>query len=195
MFRQFVNTDETELGVDFVVQRGQAHPAGWPSDFVPAEALGGSRPGREKGDAVQSEARWHRVGRVSDFPKDAGACVKCEGIQIAIYRFSSRNEWHACENMCPHKRELVLSRGLLGDQGGVAKVACPVHKKAFSLTTGRCLSGEDYAVKVFPVRVEGDDVYVEVPIAHRKSEEGACCGHPMHSEETGEGVPQPCLAS
>jgi len=140
-------------------------------------------------------AKWHRVGCVSDFPKDAGACVKCEGIQIAVYRFSSRNEWHACENMCPHKREFVLSRGLVGDQGGVPKVACPVHKKAFSLESGKCLSGEDYSVKVFPVKVEGNDVYVQVPIAHKNGEEGACCVHPQHSEETGEGAAQPCLVS
>ena len=164
MFRQFVNTDETEPGVDFVAERGQRHPAGWPSDFVPLEALNGSRSRLKENETAPAAARWHRVGRVSDFPKDAGACVKCEGMQIAVYRFSSRNEWHACQNMCPHKRELVLSRGILGDQGGVPKVACPVHKKAFSLESGKCLSGEEYAVKVFPVKVEGNDVYVQVPI-------------------------------
>lgn len=97
--------------------------------------------------------------------------------------------------MCPHKRELVLSRGLLGDQGGVPKVACPVHKKAFSLESGKCLSGEDYTVKVFPVKVEGNDVYVQVPVAHENGEEGTCCVHAHHFEETGEGVALPCLVS
>ena len=67
--------------------------------------------------------------------------------------------------MCPHKRELVLSRGLLGDAKGVPKVACPVHKKAFSLETGKCLSGDDFAVEVFPVKVEGDEVFVQVSAA------------------------------
>ena len=150
MFRQFVNSDETEPGVEFVVERGQKHPAGWPSDLLQIQALNGSGSGHEEGSAVPGAARWHRVGCVSDFPKDAGACVKCQGIQIAVYRFSSRNEWHACENMCPHKRELVLSRGLLGDQGGVPKVACPSPRESVSLQSGKCLSGEDYTVKVFP---------------------------------------------
>ena len=140
-------------------------------------------------------ARWHRVGRVSDFPKDAGACVKCEGMQIAVYRFSSRNEWHACQNMCPHKRELVLSRGILGDQGGVPKVACPVHKKAFSLESGKCLSGEEFAVKVFPVKVEGNDVLRSGPIVQAAGKEGACCVPVHHFEESGEGAVQPCLVS
>ena len=33
----------------------------------------------------------------------------------------------------------------------------------FSLETGECLSGEDYRVSVFPVRIDGDDVYVQLP--------------------------------
>ena len=67
--------------------------------------------------------------------------------------------------MCPHKREFVLSRGLLGDQNGTPKVACPLHKKTFSLETGECLSGDDFRVSVFPVKVDGDDVYVQLPPA------------------------------
>ncbi len=195
MFRQFVNTDETEPGVEFVAERGQRHPAGWPSDFVPLQSLNGSAPHREESEIAPAECRWHRVGCVSDFPKDAGACVKCEGIQIAVYRFSSRNEWHACQNLCPHKRELVLSRGLLGDQGGVPKVACPVHKKSFSLESGKCLSGEDYTVQVFPVKVEGDDVYVQVPVAQKTANECSGCAYPHHFEGTQEAAEQPCLVS
>src|SRR5262249_27355996 len=38
-FRQFANTDEVTSGVEFVSERGQRHPAGWPSDFVPIEQL------------------------------------------------------------------------------------------------------------------------------------------------------------
>jgi hypothetical protein len=54
---------------------------------------------------------------------------------------------------------------MIGDQNGKPKVACPVHKKAFSLESGQCLSGEDYSVCVFPVKVEGDDVYLHLPPA------------------------------
>ena len=89
----------------------------------------------------------------------------------------------ACQNTCPHKREAVLSRGILGDQQDVPKVACPMHKKTFSLESGACLSGEDYRVRVFPVRVEGEDVYVELPsestLKRRAAAPSACaitCG-------------------
>ena len=94
-----------------------------------------------------------------DFPHDGGATIKYGKTQIAVFHFASRGEWYACQNMCPHRREFVLSRGILGDQNGKPKVACPVHKKTFSLESGKCLSGEDYSVQVFPVKVEGDDVF------------------------------------
>jgi NAD(P)H-dependent nitrite reductase small subunit len=86
-------------------------------------------------------------------------------MQIAVFRFESRGEWYATQNVCPHKRSLVLSQGIVGDAGGIPKVACPVHKKPFGLRDGRCLSGEDYRVATFPVRVESGQVYVELPAA------------------------------
>ena len=54
----------------------------------------------------------------------------------------------------------VLARGIVGDQKGKPKVACPLHKKTFALDSGECLSGDEFKIATFPVRVEGDDVYV-----------------------------------
>ncbi len=111
----------------------------------------------------ESLTEWVHVGVVSDFPIDGGRAIKYGATQIAVFRFESRNEWYATENTCPHKREAVLSRGIIGDQQGEPKVACPLHKKTFSLQSGKCLSGENYRVQVFPVRVDGDDVFVQLP--------------------------------
>jgi nitrite reductase (NADH) large subunit len=161
-FRQFVNTDEVEPGIEFVTERGQARPADWPSDFVSLASLAPpSSPGTS--DADEAGRSWVRVGSVDEFPADGGRAVKHGGLQIAVFRFASKGEWYACQNTCPHKSEAVLSRGILGDQQGVPKLACPLHKKTFSLDTGKCLSGEPYRVEVFPVRVEGDDVLVALP--------------------------------
>ena len=71
---------------------------------------------------------------------------------------------------------------MIGDVNGKPKVACPVHKKNFSLESGQCMSGEDYSVQVFPVKVEGDDVYLQLPpveeldaqLATEKTCNGAC---------------------
>ena len=89
--------------------------------------------------------------------------MKVGGTQIAVFNLHSRGEWRACQNMCPHKNAFVLSRGITGSAGLEPKVACPLHKKPFSLNSGECLSGEPFALKVFPVQVAGDGVYLLLP--------------------------------
>ena len=162
-FAQVVTPDETAQGVEFVTERGQQRPADWPIDFVPLDRLVERSTIAPELKANGHAPKWVRVGPVGDFPETGGRAIKHGGAEIAVFRFDSRGEWYACENTCPHKREAVLSRGILGDQNGVPKVACPLHKKTFSLESGECLSGESYRVQVFPVRVEGDDVFVLLP--------------------------------
>jgi NAD(P)H-dependent nitrite reductase small subunit len=108
---------------------------------------------------------WVRVAKVADIPPDGGIAVRHGDSQIAVFNMASRGAWYATQNLCPHRQQMVLARGIVGDQAGEPKVACPLHKKTFSLESGRCLSGDDLALTTFPVRIEGDDVLVEVPPA------------------------------
>jgi nitrite reductase (NADH) small subunit len=103
---------------------------------------------------------WFLAGTVSDFPLDGGACVKHGSKQIAIFHFDRLKKWYACQNLCPHKLEMVLSRGMIGETGGIPKVACPLHKKTFSLENGENLNGEEYKIAVYPVKIESENVYV-----------------------------------
>lgn len=107
-------------------------------------------------------AKWFKACRAEDIPADGGSCVKYRHEQIAIFYFARNNEWYATQNQCPHKMQMVLSRGMTGDQCGEPKVACPFHKKAFSLKTGRNLSGDDYCITTYPVKVENGYVYIDV---------------------------------
>ncbi len=168
LFRQFINTDETERSIEFVDERGQQRPQDWPKGGVNGKTLvqlqtpnGTARASRSP--AADHDLKWIHVGSVADFPKDGGAAIKYGKSQIAVFQFASRGEWYACQNMCPHMNAFVLSRGIIGNAGDAPKVACPLHKKPFSLQTGQSLSGEDYALKVFPVSVEGDEVYLQLP--------------------------------
>jgi nitrite reductase (NADH) large subunit len=165
LFRQFVNTDETEPNIEIITERGQPRPADWPSEAVSIEqfnVLKNSLP-VISGSAPEPSPTWVKVGNVSDFPHNGGATIKYGKVQIAVFNFSSQNAWYASQQMCPHKKAFVLSRGIIGDLNGTPKVACPLHKKNFSLTTGECLSGGDYSVEVFPVRVEDDAVFLNLP--------------------------------
>jgi nitrite reductase (NADH) large subunit len=177
-FGQFANTDETEPGIEFVAERGQQRPADWPAEVVP---LAGLAPALGEADRA-----WTNVGAVDDFPLDGGRAIKHGPAEIAVFRFASKGEWYASQNVCPHRREAVLARGLLGDQSGEPKVACPLHKKTFSLQTGANLGGEPYRLAVFPVKVEAGSVFVALPPAERMHElarvPGSCttpCGDPL----------------
>ncbi len=103
---------------------------------------------------------WFEAAKASNFPKDGGACIKYKNKQIAVFNFAREGKWYACQNLCPHKMEMVLSRGMIGDDKGIPKVACPLHKKTFSLENGENLNGDMDAIATYPVKIENDVVYV-----------------------------------
>jgi len=103
---------------------------------------------------------WFKAAPVGKFPENGGACVKIEDKQIAVFNFSSEGKWYASQNVCPHKMEMVMSRGMIGEDCGTPKIACPLHKKTFSLETGENLNGEEYSIAVYPVKIEDGFVYI-----------------------------------
>ncbi len=112
---------------------------------------------------TKDKTNWFFACKVEDVPANGGVCIKYKDEQIALFHFARRGEWYASQNLCPHRRQMALSRGMIGTQQAEPKVACPFHKKTFSLTDGRCLSDEhECAIKVFPVKLEEDRVYIGV---------------------------------
>ena len=112
--------------------------------------------------ASKTIIEWFFAAKVVDFPEHAGACVKYKDQQIAVFNFGYEGEWYATQNKCPHKHEMALSRGLTGDSNGEPKVACPFHKKTFSLKTGDCLTDTGYAIETYPVKVSDGKVYIGI---------------------------------
>ena len=110
-----------------------------------------------KPDAVKT---WFKAAKVSEFPQNGGACVLYRGLQVAVFNFSRRGEWYACQNLCPHKKQMILSRGMIGSLGDQPKVACPFHKKTFSLQSGKNLDGDTCDLATYPVKIENDYVYI-----------------------------------
>lgn len=111
---------------------------------------------------VDKKIGWVLVCHTEDVPENGGACVKVGDEQVAIFNFARRGSWYATQNLCPHKQQMVLARGMIGSTGDTCepKVACPFHKKTFSLHSGECLNGDDYRIKTYPIKVVGDEVYL-----------------------------------
>jgi nitrite reductase (NADH) small subunit len=111
-------------------------------------------------DLDDNVKNWFKAAPVDVVPSNGGVCVKIGDLQIALFNFTLRDEWYACQNLCPHKMQMALARGMIGDKQGNPKVACPFHKKTFSLETGENLDNEDYTIRTFPVKVIKGYVYI-----------------------------------
>src|SRR5690606_39514835 len=78
---------------------------------------------------------WKLACRVEDTIENGGICVKLEDQQVALFYFKRRNEWYATQNECPHKRQMILSRGMIGSLGDKPKIACPLDRKSTRLNS------------------------------------------------------------
>jgi nitrite reductase (NADH) small subunit len=110
--------------------------------------------------AVQT---WTPVCGLTDLIPNRGAAALLEdNRQVAIFR-TSTDEVYALSNIDPFSGAAVLSRGIVGDLGGVPVVASPMHKQHFDLRTGACVDDPTVTVTVYPVRVADGAILVGAP--------------------------------
>lgn len=97
------------------------------------------------------------VARASEIPAGKGRFVEHGSIAVAVFNVGD-GRFCAVSALCPHE-DGPLADGWL--EGAVA--VCPWHGFDFDLETGRCLVADGLSVPVYPARVAGDDVEVDVP--------------------------------
>jgi nitrite reductase (NADH) small subunit len=107
---------------------------------------------------------WVDVGPVAAFLPDRGVAALVSDHQVAVFVLGDGG-LHAIDNHDPIAKANVLSRGIVGDRGGVPVVASPVFKQCFELATGRCLDDPDAAVRTHDVRVVDGHVQVRLAAA------------------------------
>lgn len=118
-----------------------------------------------------SSPRKHAVGAVAELPPGARKIVEVEGRSIGVFNVNGR--FVAVLNVCPHELAPVC-RGRVGGttlpsppgeycwgrEGEI--LACPWHGWEFDLLTGNALADPKKRLRLYPVSVEGDTVYVSV---------------------------------
>ncbi|MPY85571.1 MAG: nitrite reductase small subunit NirD [Actinophytocola sp.] len=103
---------------------------------------------------------WTAVCEVATVPKAFGvAALLSGGEQVAVFR-TEAGEVYAIGNIDPIAGAAVLSRGIVGDAGGVPVVASPIYKERYDLRTGACLDDESVSVPSYPVRVTDGVIHV-----------------------------------
>ena len=97
---------------------------------------------------------WTTVCRLDELRPDRGAAVLVDGQQIAVFRLAS-GEVYAVAHKDPVTGANVMAHGIVGDRGGVATLASPLHKQVYDLRTGAALDGSGRGLATWDVRNDG----------------------------------------
>ena len=102
--------------------------------------------------------RWVDVGDLAELEFNPGATVKVGGEWIAL--FKTADGYRAMDNPCPHAGAPLADGSVLD-----GKVVCFLHCWEFDLETGKCDVGDEWNVRVYPVRERAGRLEIEVPPA------------------------------
>ncbi len=87
---------------------------------------------------------------------------ECKVVEVSTRRFALFNvegRFYLSENTCPHKGG-PLGDGFLCDR----IVRCPWHAWRFDVVTGRAVDGQEYTLRTFATRLEGEHVMAKLDV-------------------------------
>jgi 3-phenylpropionate/trans-cinnamate dioxygenase ferredoxin component len=99
---------------------------------------------------------WHEVATTDAVTDDQPLGVKAGGKEIGLFRIDGKV--YAIEDVCPHAYALLSSGFVEGDT-----IECPLHQACFHIPTGKCTNPPaDRDLAVYPVRIEGGKIFVQI---------------------------------
>jgi nitrite reductase/ring-hydroxylating ferredoxin subunit len=98
---------------------------------------------------------FQKVGSLSAIPSGSVTEMIAGDRPLAVCLVDG--EVHAIEGTCPHRGGPLGYGALHG-----TTVVCPWHAWEFDCTTGRATFSDHLELAKFPVKIEGDDVLVDV---------------------------------
>src|SRR5580700_2426421 len=107
---------------------------------------------------------WQKVASLGDFGDRDAIGIEVAGTPIALFRLG--NEVHATSGACTHEFALLADGFVETDDGSVE---CPLHQALFDIRTGKALCAPATEnLKVYPVRIDGSDISIDMDGAVRK---------------------------
>ncbi len=101
-------------------------------------------------------AKWVKVARAAEVPVGQAKVVLADGQRLALSNVEG--SYHAIEDVCTHDGGPLGEGELIGQL-----LECPRHGARFDVTTGRPVTlPAVIPVKTFPVKITGDEIWVEV---------------------------------
>ena len=100
-----------------------------------------------------------RACALSDLPDKGALGLELDGVPVAIVR--TGGEVFALHDVCSHE-EVALSDGEIYDH----TLECWLHGSCFDVRTGNPTGPPaTQPVQTYPVQIDGDDVYVSLPVS------------------------------
>lgn len=113
-------------------------------------------------NAITQTAQWQPVCKIKDLVPNSGvaALLPIEGqdTQVALFWLPEEDTVFALDNYDPLSDTYLNARGLIGDISGEPMLATPLYKHHYRLTDGQCLEDDEVKLRIWPVKVEQDQV-------------------------------------
>jgi nitrite reductase (NADH) small subunit len=100
-------------------------------------------------------AEFVRVAGRREIPENGAVAIEARGRRIAL--FSADGVLYAIDNACRHLGAPLSAGTIYG-----TRVVCPWHGWEYDFTTGANVDDPGVRVACFRVKVEGDDIFIEV---------------------------------
>ena len=96
------------------------------------------------------------AAKMKDVPEWGKRLVEVAGQSIVLVK--TKGVVYACERECPHQGAPL--EGAFLEKAG--HLSCPRHGYNFDLATGDCAEHPQFKLRVYPVEIRGDDIFVEL---------------------------------
>lgn len=104
---------------------------------------------------------FQTVCKVHEVKEGEGKTVTLQGKLIALFRVDGQH--FAIDDVCPH-----MGASLAGGYLENNIVTCPWHAWRFRITDGTWADNPRIKIGCYPVRVQGDEVQIQVPQTEKK---------------------------
>ncbi|MBI3804186.1 MAG: non-heme iron oxygenase ferredoxin subunit [Nitrospirae bacterium] len=99
--------------------------------------------------------QYQVIDHLSELPEGKGKILKIAAREIALFHIDG--SFYALDSLCAHQRAPLVQGEVIDGQ-----LLCPWHGNTFDLSSGRCLANPEEKVRTYPVRVQGEAVWIEI---------------------------------
>src|SRR5437879_10310019 len=100
-------------------------------------------------------ADFVKVAKVTDVPDGAAKAVEVNGRMLALFNAGGR--FYAIDNACKHRGGPLAEGDVYG-----TRVVCPWHGWEYDFSTGCNVDDQSLKLSCFSVKLEDDDILVEI---------------------------------